>query len=274
MRANRPCHFALLILMGAICLAGCVRRTPDGLADLTRRESKPVDEYSALVEQARSLYDDQGPPEQVRSSLDAAHRALAIKPHDPVANFLAARACFWLVDFEAKDTNRCKSEGTEFGRKAASSNPENAEYQYYLALNLGLKMRDSTVPMAMIQIPSLVKALEKVIEVNEAYDDGGALRVLGMLYLRAPPWPVSVGDEEKALELLTRAAKKYPEHPMNHLFLAEALAVNEMYEEAEASLAKVRETAAKQKFQWRARRWLKEADQLEQKINQNKPDRS
>jgi len=44
-----------------------------------------------------------------------------------------------------------------------------------------------------------------------------------MLYLKAPAWPNGIGDGDKALELLNKAVDKYPEHPLNHLFLAQAL---------------------------------------------------
>jgi hypothetical protein len=54
-------------------------------------------------------------------------------------------------------------------------------------------------------------------------DDGGPLRLLGALYLKAPAWPNGVGDRDKALELLEKAVKEHPGHPLNHLFYAQAL---------------------------------------------------
>ena len=47
----------------------------------------------------------------------------------------------------------------------------------------------------------------------------GPLRIL-TLYLKAPAWPKGVGDHDKALELLEKAAKTHSGHPLNHLFYA------------------------------------------------------
>ena len=65
--------------------------------------------------------------------------------------------------------------------------------------------------------------MEKSIELVPAFDDAGAYRVLGQLYVRAPSWPASIGDPDVAVELLQKAVEIAPGHPINHLFLVEAL---------------------------------------------------
>jgi predicted Zn-dependent protease len=59
---------------------------------------------------------------------------------------------------------------------------------------------------------------------------------LGALYLKAPPWPGGIGDLDKALELLEKAVKEHPGHPINHLFYAQAL----WEEDDEANLSRVK----------------------------------
>ena len=51
----------------------------------------------------------------------------------------------------------------------------------------------------------------------------GPYRVLGMVYLKAPPWPRGIGDGDKALELLQEAVRRSPEYPLNRIFYARAL---------------------------------------------------
>jgi len=72
---------------------------------------------------------------------------------------------------------------------------------------------------------------------------GGPQRVLGMLYLRAPAWPQGIGDPETALELLAEAARKYPQHPLNRQFYAEALLTLQQPEQAAVELREARRLA-------------------------------
>ena len=62
------------------------------------------------------------------------------------------------------------------------------------------------------------------------------LRVLGMLYLRAPAWPKGIGDLDLALEHLEKAVKEFPAHPANCLFYAEALKEDDRTKEAKKYL--------------------------------------
>jgi hypothetical protein len=73
---------------------------------------------------------------------------------------------------------------------------------------------------------SLVREVERYARLSAELDptlrQGAAWRLLGMLYVLAPPALVEHGDSETGLELLERATQKWPRHPENHLRLAEA----------------------------------------------------
>jgi tetratricopeptide (TPR) repeat protein len=135
---------------------------------------------------------------------------------------------------------------------------------YYLAVNLGLAIQEH-IALAMRNLSRLSAELEQACALAPDEDQGGPYRVMGMLYFRAPPWPQGIGDEEKALELLSKAAKKYPGHPLNHLFYAKVLwAIEE-----EDALPKVEKHLAQayqllQNGSWgeAGPRWLKELTEL------------
>jgi hypothetical protein len=93
---------------------------------------------------------------------------------------------------------------------------------YYLAANLGWSVRAHPVA-AMQSLPRMESELMHAIQLTPELDQGGPLRTLGMLYLKAPPWPGGIGDGDKALELLRQVVEQYPDHPLNHLFYAQAL---------------------------------------------------
>ena len=115
------------------------------------------------------------------------------------------------------------NEGVQLAERALQQGGmNNGAVQYYLAANLGLSVRDRPLEGAQ-QLPRLEQTLQKAMQLEPGIDQGGPLRLLGMLYLKAPPWPTGMGDGDKALELLKQASSRYPGHPLNDLFYAQAL---------------------------------------------------
>ena len=115
------------------------------------------------------------------------------------------------------------NEGVRLAEQALSlGGKQDAAVHYYLAANLGLAVHDHPVEAAN-SLKRLESEIQQAVDLNPDLDNGGPLRLLGMLYLKAPAWPAGMGDGDKALELLKQVADKHPEHPLNHLFHAQAL---------------------------------------------------
>ncbi len=138
---------------------------------------------------------------------------------------LGARLSLLLAEREVNPEKREKlaAEGVRFAEAAlAHGGDEDAEVHYYLAANLGLAVREH-ITLAVENLDRLQSEMERALALDPAIDNGGPLRLLGALYLQAPPWPQGIGDLDKALELLEKAVADYPGHPINHLFYAQAL---------------------------------------------------
>ena len=77
-----------------------------------------------------------------------------------------------------------------------------------------------------LSAPGLVREVERYARLSAELDPtlryGAAWRILGTLYVMAPAALVEHGDSETGLELLERAVDKWPDHPENHLRVAEA----------------------------------------------------
>jgi len=77
-----------------------------------------------------------------------------------------------------------------------------------------------------LSAPGLVREVEHYARLSAKLDPtlryGAAWRILGTLYVMAPAALVEHGDSETGLELLQQAVRKWPDHPENHLRLAEA----------------------------------------------------
>jgi hypothetical protein len=175
---------------------------------------------------------------------------------------LALRCCHWLADRRLSPTrltnhNQVRPTNCLPLLKAARTQPQQdpAEIDYLELLLLGLKLERASVFEAAGTLPRFQKLAESLAATLPELDQGGPLRVLGMLHLRAPQWPAGPGDLDRALELLGAAASNYPAHPDNHLFLAEALLEDDDPEGAASALAAAQAAVPPTWPIWRQRRW-------------------
>jgi tetratricopeptide (TPR) repeat protein len=186
---------------------------------------------------------------------------------------LGSRLCLLLAEREANQEKREKlaAEGVGFAEAAlALGGGGDGAVHYYLAVNLGLAVREH-IALAMENLDRLEGEMKQAEALSPDIDGGGPLRVLGALYLKAPSWPNGIGDRDKALELLRKAVKEHPEHPLNHLFYAQAL----WSEDDEALLPQVKaEFALGQKLlsegNWGYSKatWKKEFDEFQQELEE------
>lgn len=187
---------------------------------------------------------------------------------------LGSRLCLNLAERETEQgkLEMLAAEGVSFAESAIALGSGNiGAVHYYLATNLGLAVREN-IPLAMDNLGRLESELKQAVALDPGYDDGGPLRVLGALYLKAPAWPAGIGDRDKAMELLERAVQDHPGHPLNHLFYAQALWDD--YSDANATKAKS-EFASGWKLleegQWGYRKapWQKEFEAFQQEMAAN-----
>lgn len=142
-----------------------------------------------------------------------------------VRSALPARLALHLAERSTNQSEKeaLANEGVALAKRALAQGAErDGAVHYYLAANLGLAIHEHPL-QAADNLASLEQELKLAADLSPAVDDGGPLRLLGMLYLKAPPWPTGIGDGDKALELLKKAADAYPDHPLNHLFYGQAL---------------------------------------------------
>ncbi|MFM8332060.1 MAG: sterol transporter outer membrane protein BstC, partial [Candidatus Methylumidiphilus sp.] len=184
---------------------------------------------------------------------------------------LGSRLCLLLAERETGADRREKlaAEGVSLAEAALALGADgDGAVHYYLATNLGLAVRDH-ITLAMDNLKRLESEMKRAVALNPDIDDGGPLRVLGTLYLKAPAWPNGIGDRDKALELLAQAAHSHTGHPLNHLFYAQAL----WEDDDEAAMAQAKNEYAQglkllREGQWgySLAPWQKEFDEFGQEI--------
>jgi tetratricopeptide (TPR) repeat protein len=275
---TRPTRLAFFLLAAWLCsCSGFFDPAPDqAISKKTWYEYRRLPDLPCeLLDMARDRYADEGPAEEIHRVLLAGCKAMDLEPQSAEAHFHAARACGWLVDFgeqpacyDARRERTILVDCVELAEQAVALEGENAEYRYALAINMGLKMEHASLASASLLISPLMTTLKKVIKLDRSLDQGGALRILGALYLKAPPWPTGPGDLDKALDLLEKAVTEFPDHPLNHLFYAEALAEDESPDEALEEVAAARTLLDPERFSWRAERWERRVDRVERRIRE------
>lgn len=175
------------------------------------------------LEEHVALFDDTTDTVSLQCALDLVRHAGRGSSNAASAG---AKICFLLADRTETDQVRREgfaAEGVRWAERALSeSTEERGEVHYYLAVNLGIAVEKHPVS-ALKSLDRLLAILEKAVALSPDVQSAGPYRVLGMVYLLAPPWPQGMGDGDKALELLHEAVRRAPEYPRNRIFYARAL---------------------------------------------------
>ncbi len=134
-----------------------------------------------------------------------------------------ARAAFFLGDLAEKSQRRLYyDQGRQHAQTILQEYPQRVEGHYWLGLNLA-GLADVNRIQGRRLLPQILEELERSAAIDPSYDQAGAYRVLGRIYYEAPGRPISVGDINKSLDLLKKAATLAPANSTNHLYLAETL---------------------------------------------------
>ena len=147
----------------------------------------------------------------------------ARQPTNGVAAWKFAQACFRLADFSTNGAQRAAlaEEGIAASRKAIQLAPDSAAAYFYLGVNLGQLARTKLFT-ALGLLDDMEAAWTRSLELDPTFEHAAAHRSLGLLYLDAPGWPLSLGSRTKAQRHLQKAAELVPDYPENRICLLEA----------------------------------------------------
>jgi tetratricopeptide (TPR) repeat protein len=228
----------IVTLLGAGC---SVHFEPGPLYPEMDSAELPEDPLS-LLSISHAAYSPYGPVSSVRLSLAASEKVLSEHPQNELAAFYCSRAVTWLLEFdEALSPDEVKEmaeQGFERLRTAAERNADRVDYVFLAGALLGNAIRFSKV-QGMAQVRRVHDYFQRAVDLDPTYDAGAPLRALGTLLVKAPPWPAGVGDVDGGIETLEKAVRSFPEHPANHLYLADALAAEGRKDEAAAAYRRV-----------------------------------
>ena len=260
-------RFLSVACVGLVALCGC-----KGIRGVRLEPSQPLaltaDEARTLRAEGLQLFG-----EQPRNLVRVTRAALVLEQvarslrDDYDAQWQAAQALAFLAENETRPGFRSEAakRGIVLARHGRELNPDRVECHYWYAINVGL-LADVDRAYGLSAVSEMEPALKRAIEIDERYDYAGPLRVFGLLLLRTPAPPASIGSPHKGLRLLQRAVDDFPEYPENYLYLAEALRDNGREGEARQALAKVLEANPWPERQFESSIWKTDAQKLLQSL--------
>ncbi|MEN2997498.1 MAG: TRAP transporter TatT component family protein [Brevinematia bacterium] len=100
-------------------------------------------------------------------------------------------------------------EAKNAGEYAVKVNPDGVEGNYFLGVAYGSWAEERGVMNSLALAGPIVDLMTKVIKKNPSFRDGAGYIVRGRVYAKAPGWPISIGDADKAVKDFEMAIK-YP----------------------------------------------------------------
>ena len=210
---------------GVAALAACASalREPPPLSTIAPGSSGGRSAVE-LVRAADAAWARRADPRQAEAAQALYLDAAAADERRADALLGAMRAMSFRIERE-KDAalrSRLAQEEVQLGQWCQRRAPADVACDYRLAIALGQQARERA-STAKDALGKMVELLRKAIAAAPALDSGGPHRVLALVLLRAPGWPVGPGDSEAGLAEAREAAKLSPSAPENQLALAEAL---------------------------------------------------
>ena len=198
-------------------------------------------DVSAKLTEAQKAYDGRKDPNSLQKALDLWQEVLAEDPANAEAALNLSMAAVWWGDHSPKAKKEAiYKEGVDWGKLAVKADPKSSDAHYWTAANLGSYGQAHGILKSLSAIKPMKAHCEKAIGLNPKY--WRARTLLGMLYREAPGWPISIGDDAKALEHLEKAAKMAPKVPW--VLFELGLGYEETGDDAKAMAAYKRTVAA------------------------------
>lgn len=187
-----------------------------------------------------ALYRDREHPGEAERAARLWRRRAADNPQDFDSVWKLARACYWLGAHAAADRRRAWLEiGVTAGQQASQIRPTRPEGYFWMAANMGALAESFGMRAGLKYRKPIRKALEKVLAIDPAFQDGSADRALGRWYFKVPSL---FGGSKAASEAHLRKALTYePASTASLYFLAETLFARGKEREAIAMLRAVLE---------------------------------
>jgi tetratricopeptide (TPR) repeat protein len=185
-----------------------------------------------------ALYRERADVAKAREAVAIWSARLARDPKDFDSAWKLARAAYWLGGHDDKSARRADLEkGVEAGRQASVLEPGRPEGYFWMAASMGQLAESFGMRQGLKYRGPIKEALEKVLKIDPAYQNGSADRALGRWYFKVPG--LFGGSKKKSEEHLRKSLTYDTNSAASRFFLAETLFELDRDAEAIAELQSV-----------------------------------
>lgn len=185
------------------------------------RAQTPAPSGSTLIEESDALYVERADLAKAKEALAKLEQALAAKEDGYSAYWRMARLEYWIGD-HTPDNDAKKQifqKGIDYAKKAIALEPNKADGHFWLGVNYGVYGEAKGVLKSLFLVSPIKDEMKRLLEIDPAYDRGGADRILGRVYYEVPG--IFGGSKKKSLEHLLKAVDYGPRVGLNLLYLAD-----------------------------------------------------
>ena len=185
-----------------------------------------------------ALYRNRTDLAQARKAADIWSKRLAANPKDFDSAWKLARIDYWIgTQAPTAERRPALERGTEAGRTASMLEASRPEGFFWMAANMGALAESFGMRQGLKYRGPIKSALETVLRIDPAWQNGSADRALGRWYFKVPGL---FGGSKKESEAHLRKSLTYdPNSTASHYFLAETLLDEDRDAEAREELQKV-----------------------------------
>ena len=211
------------------------------------------------------MYADRENLVSARKAADLWAEQLARDPQAFDAAWKLARADYWLGGHAAEaDRRKALENGIDAGQKAIALQPNRPEGHFWMAANMGALAESFGLRQGLKYRKPIKAALETVLRIDPAFQQGSADRALGRWYFKVPGM---FGGSDKEAEAHLRTSLKYnPTSTASHFFLAEVFVDNGRKNDARTELQQVLDAPVDPEWAPEDREFIAKAQRLLQTL--------
>lgn len=173
------------------------------------------------IAQGDALFNDMKDMATAKEAEALYHKAIGLMDNRYEAFWRLSRILYYIGEHteKKKDKKAIFAQGVYYAERAIEREPEKPDGHYWHGVNNGKYGETRGVLKSLFLVKPIKRAMNKVIEIDRSYEEGGPDRVLGRVYFKLPGF--AGGSKEKSLEHLLKSKEYGPDDAVTRLYLAE-----------------------------------------------------
>jgi tetratricopeptide (TPR) repeat protein len=174
-----------------------------------------------LIMKADKLCGEMMDMEMAKEVENLYHKSLGLTDNKYDVYWRLSRILYYIGEHteKKKEKKGIFARAVYYAEKAVEQEPEKPDGHYWLGVNHGKVGETRGVLKSLSLVKPIKNAMNKVIELDRSYEDGGPDRVLGRVFFKLPGF--AGGDKKKSLEHLLKSKEYGPEDAVTRIYLAE-----------------------------------------------------